>query len=139
VEDATQLRLVEHQGLICRVVKLGGPYECPHVTTKLSNCWDYSTEVNILLEIHYFSMIHMISSISSNSQRYYLNNIVYSIMCVCVCLCLSDWLCNPSVGCWGFFVRGRLPECEANHLTSSVTQNKNIFIFIFPFPCFFKV
>lgn len=44
VEDATQLRLVEHQGLICRVVKLGGPYECPHVTTKLSNCWDYSTE-----------------------------------------------------------------------------------------------
>jgi hypothetical protein len=48
VKDATQLGLVEHQGLMSRVVKVYDSHECPRVRTKLSHCWDYSTEVSIL-------------------------------------------------------------------------------------------
>ncbi|PNF28207.1 hypothetical protein B7P43_G07551 [Cryptotermes secundus] len=49
VKDATQLGLVDHQGLMSQVVKVYGSHECPHVTTKLSQCWDYSTEACVSL------------------------------------------------------------------------------------------
>lgn len=48
MNDASELRLVEHQGLISQVVNIGGPDKLIHVTTKLSDCWDYSTEVSNL-------------------------------------------------------------------------------------------
>jgi hypothetical protein len=48
VKDATQLGLVQHQGLMSRVAKVCGPLVCPRVTTKLSHCWDYGTEVIML-------------------------------------------------------------------------------------------
>ncbi|XP_069678974.1 rRNA biogenesis protein RRP5 isoform X2 [Periplaneta americana] len=44
VQDATQLGLVKHQGLIARVLKIGQPRPYVLVTTKLSKCWDYSME-----------------------------------------------------------------------------------------------
>jgi hypothetical protein len=95
VEDATQLGLVEHQGLISQVVKVGGRHEHICVTTKLSGCWDYSTEVNTCNKSIVFSDSCGLSS-STNSQRSKLCSDMYSVIYF-LPLCLDQLWGPPSL------------------------------------------